>query len=500
MYTPDIASQCTYARKFGRLFPHLDAWTTDEQMPSDYLKTISDEQDFLFQSFNDSSGIPAGYTYLGQFIAHDLSLDPSSTHETLADNEPIWNYRSQALDLDALYGGGPWGSPFLYDHDYKFVLERIWEPSYKQPPFYDIPRYNGKAIIADKRNDENLLISQLHLAFMCFHNKMIDRCKGKFMGEKVFFEARRLTIWHYQYVVVHDYLKQILGIKVWNDALRLLQIGTYFGQKPFIPVEFASAVFRFGHSQVRETYLFNQYLPLTRPIGLPIEKPGPPPFFVNWQLFFGTGMEARLFPNLNKLTQTEIASIFYVHKYEKEDRCLIHANKISPIFSTTLKKMGPDERPINLVNQNLQRGLKHKLPAGQAIAEMLGCPPVDWTALKYFFISSVNGCSKFPSSLNPEWFQNNTPLYYYILAEAYQQRGGQQLGALGAHIVKEVIVGLLKSDPTSYINQKHNWVPKVKTHNGDWVEKIDFSMADLLEMAGVFHGALVKDNSNSPQT
>lgn len=121
----------------------------------------------------------------------------------------------------------------------------------------------------------------------------------------------------------------------------------------------------------------------------------------------------------------------------------------------------------NLAERNLIRGLMLRLPSGQSVAKAMGLPPLT--------IENVPG---FPPHL-----VNNTPLWYYILYEAKELKGGKRLGPVGSRIVAEVIIGLIQGDKTSFLNQDPNWVPK--DINGD--EKKDFNMADLLELAGVYH-------------
>ena len=89
--------------------------------------------------------------------------------------------------------------------------------------FEDLPRSkDGTAIIADPRNDENLVLAGLHAAFLLFHNKAVD-----LMGEhdhraspgEVFRQARQLTTWHYQWMILHEFLPLFVGQALVNDIL-----------------------------------------------------------------------------------------------------------------------------------------------------------------------------------------------------------------------------------------------------------------------------------------
>ena len=65
----------------------------------------------------DNLNIPSGFTYLGQFIDHDITLDTSGIGERIDDPLTIENFRTSALDLDSIYGLGPGASPQLYARD-----------------------------------------------------------------------------------------------------------------------------------------------------------------------------------------------------------------------------------------------------------------------------------------------------------------------------------------------------------------------------------------------
>jgi len=214
--------------------------------------------------------LPAGYTYLSQFIDHDLTLDVTPLRSAHACVERIPNFRSPFLDLDQLYGGGPNVSPFLYRNDYsghgkeRFVIG----PDRKKGLEYDLPRnHEGIALVGDPRDDENLIIAQLHVAFLKYHNCVLNELEkgvessvqsaGPVRGT-LFEQARRLVTWHYQYIVIND----LLGNLIDRDVFKALQLGTApaVGSKFrcfSIPIEFSAAAFRFGHSMVRNHYPYN---------------------------------------------------------------------------------------------------------------------------------------------------------------------------------------------------------------------------------------------------
>ena len=137
----------------------------------------------------------------------------------------------------------------------------------------DMPRDgNGQAIIPERRNDENLIIVQFHKAVIQFHNQIVDYARAQGMRKEWVFEtARRLTRWHYQWAVIHDFLPRFVGDElvgtsgtVYKEIAGKSPVITLSYYKPtnkdgrpFMPVEFAVAAYRFGHSIIRPFYVLN---------------------------------------------------------------------------------------------------------------------------------------------------------------------------------------------------------------------------------------------------
>jgi hypothetical protein len=185
--------------------------------------------------------IPAGYTYLGQFVDHDITFDPTSALGRDNDPQALVNFRTPRYDLDSLYGSGPQDQPFLYDWDCEpcgvklLVGSNPKDPSLphdddRQPAPVDLPRNErGRALVGDARNDENLIVSQLHLLFIQFHNKVVDcLCANEsdLPATELFDEARRIVRWHYQWIVVHDLLERLAGKHVTRSVLKPAAPGT----------------------------------------------------------------------------------------------------------------------------------------------------------------------------------------------------------------------------------------------------------------------------------
>ena len=172
----------------------------------------------------DNQHVPSGFTYLGQFIDHDITLDLTSLGTRLEDPNATRNFRTPRLDLDSLYGLGPDGSPYLYERTRaapntalgppspKFLLGKNRTMDVPAGEFQnDLPRNSqGCALTGDHRNDENLIVAQTHLAFLKFHNKVVTELTDRSTpSETVFAEARRIVTWHYQWIVLYDFLERL---------------------------------------------------------------------------------------------------------------------------------------------------------------------------------------------------------------------------------------------------------------------------------------------------
>jgi Animal haem peroxidase len=235
---------------------------------------------------DENPAIPAGYTYLGQFIDHDITFDPASSLQKINDPDATEDFRTPRLDLDSLYGRGPDDQPYLYQDDFgikllhgrkirtdpaKIFLTDLHDVDRNIERKGDLPRnIEGRALIGDPRNDENNIICQIQALFINFHNKVVDKLievrpllakRGR--EQELFLEAQRIVRWTYQYIVMNDYLPKTVGHHTWNHVY----VGRGSPKHPepnlefykpqgsaYMPVEFSVAAFRFGHSQVRPSY------------------------------------------------------------------------------------------------------------------------------------------------------------------------------------------------------------------------------------------------------
>ncbi|GAA1016033.1 heme peroxidase family protein [Acrocarpospora pleiomorpha] len=405
----------------------------------------------------DNATHTAGVTFLGQFLDHDMTFDRSSPLGTVTAPEATPNTRTPGLDLDSVYGRGPVADPQLYNpaDTAKLKVE-------SGGLFEDLPRMaNGQAIIGDPRNDENLIISGLHCAFLLFHNRVVDHLRAQGQGGNVFAAAQQLVRWHYQWIILHEFLPLVIGQDVVNA---ILTGGRRFyrpapGQQ-FIPVEFQGACYRFGHSMVRPSYRANLagnsdgsaffgfiFDPAGQGQADPVDLRGGARAarrFIGWQTFFDFG-DGNVRPN--KRIDTKIST---------------------PLFNLPLAAISSGDPPTSLVQRNLLRHVTWSIPSGQNIARAIGIPALE---SQHFPELQAIGHG-LPAS---------TPLWYYILKEA-EVAGGLKLAGVGARIVGEVFIGLLQLDNASYLRTNPSWVPTLPRRSGG---AGDFRMVDLLTFARV---------------
>jgi heme peroxidase len=479
--TPRAAGLATSPDRFGRIFnvaPFADLNTaslrnamTEMGKPGGIMDARDPLQEGpvrlitnpeLSPNNLDNPAHTAGTTFVGQFLDHDMTFDQTSPLGVPTDPQATPNARTPALDLDSVYGRGPSATPQFYntaDRD-KFRVE-------SGGLFEDVPRQaNGTAIIADPRNDENLMISGLHAAFLLFHNNVVDRLRSQGQSGSVFAAAQQLVRWHYQWIIVHEFLPQIIGQALVNEILQNgRRIYNPVAGQQFIPVEFQGAAYRMGHSMVRPSYRANLR---GDPNGNPAT--GAPAFFgfifdpagegqadpvdlrggararrrfIGWQTFFDFG-DGQVRPN--KRLDTRIST---------------------PLFNLPLRAISSGAPPTSLPQRNLLRHITWSLPSGQSLAQAIGVTPL-WA-------ENFPELQQFGHGL-----PSSTPLWYYVLKEAQVLGGGQRLAGVGARIVGEVFLGLLQLDPTSYLATNRNWTPTLPRRNS-----ANFDMRDLLTFARV---------------
>jgi hypothetical protein len=375
----------------------------------------------------------AGWPFFGQFIAHDITADRSPLGHR-ADPEQIENFRTPRANLEGVYGAGPTGSPYLFQKDDPAKL-LLGEGE------HDVPRnHEGIALLGDQRNDTHLFMSQLQLAFIKTHNRLVDRLREDGVDEaEVFEDARRATTWHYQWVILREFLPLLVGPELVGE---LLEGGTTLfdpGDDPYIPFEFADAAYRYGHSQVRNAYRVNK-------------KFAPVPVFPDLMGFGAVPVDHAIDWSLQ----------FDVPGREPAQRSKKIDGKLPPsLISLPRQISGEDEGSAysSLANRDLQRGQGVGLPSGEAVAQELGVEPL----------------SPEQVGLAAAGWEQETPLWLYVLKEAEALEDGDRLGPVGGRLVGEVLIGIIDSDPESFRSVDPSWRPTLPSH-----EEGIFGIADIL--------------------
>jgi hypothetical protein len=413
----------------------------------------------------DDGTIPAAYTYLGQFIDHDITLTdgaPDVSAQTIAPLESlvgISNRRTPLLELDSLYGPTPGKEGDVPAADgAKMKIGELTQVGGLPPGksmLNDVPRkgrsqtpaIDREARIGDPRNDENLIVQQLHVAFLKAHNTLADQ-----LG--TFDSARHALILMYQSVIIDDFLRRICD----EAALdHIMENGNKFlaADGPlFMPLEFAAAAFRFGHSMVRNQYDFNlNFSPSSSSFMFTFTA-------LSGQLSPGFGGGTDTFPT-NWVIQWER---FLSLSGSKPQRARPIDTVLTPILADLRDEFGKTQQGIiapRLAIRNLRRGYMLSLPTGQAVAAKIGTTPL-----------AIDRAS---TGLAPEVvapFDKQTPLWLYVLAEA-KQNGGK-LGVVGTTIVAETLIALImRSKPSIFDSQGR----RTSTNR--------HSLADIIKLADV---------------
>lgn len=402
-----------------------------------------------------TQSIPVGFIFFGQFIDHDMTLDLSSSFSRLDQPEATGNARTPTLDLDCVYGDGPDGSPYLYHHGQASgngirLLTGADMPGADANAQQDLPRSAHKrAIIGDPRNDENRIISQMQLGFLRFHNHVVDHLAGKGVPEEnLFEEARRTVTWHYQWIVVNDFLRAMVGAPLLADILgKGRQVyrpegckhNAAYGGDPFIPIEFAAAAYRFGHSMVPQRIMiqtggasFELFGPS---LGLGFSPVTSPKQVVQW-------------PQVLDLTNATT------------DR----ADQLDARLAADLLDLPfvPANGVKSLAVRNLLRAQAFRLPSGETVARACGRPTAE--------IDAVHAAAEALAAAAGQGgaLAAGTPLWLYCLIEAAEigqevSPGtflkGEGLGPVGGRIVAETIIGVLELDSRSYLGANRSWTP-----------------------------------------
>ena len=424
------------AHRYTRMFPDLPHLTIDP-MVLHAVGRAGGACDSTKSPRQEARTIAAGWPVFGQFIAHDITADRSPvTHHD--DETMLRNIRSARLNLECLYGEGPVGNPFLFSRkDPAKLLLGLNDQGFAD----DLPRnQEGIALVGDPRQDVHLLVSQMQVAMIKAHNRLVDRLRQDGVAEAdLFNKSRQALILHYQWIALFEFLPVAIGEQ---RARRLLDEGPRFfrpGGAVSIPFEFADAAYRYGHCQMRQTYRVQ-----------------------------GRGHELNLFPDLMGFRAVPASRVidwsmlFDVPgeppalRARPIDGCLPDALLNLPVAITGQLD---DHDYESLAVRDLQRGVATGLPSGESIARLVGEEPLhpDEIGLREF------------------GWSGETPLWYYLLKEAEVREDGEHLGPVGSLIVGEVLLGIVDGDPESFRSIDPAWRPTLPSRGPG-----RFTIADLL--------------------
>jgi hypothetical protein len=430
-----VADPTTGPARYGRMFPDLEPLDCDLGVLIG-AGTRGGACDGSAKPDPGRSGDDAveaaGWPFFGQLIAHDITADRSPIAAGAAP-ETLRNARSPKLDLEMLYADGPIGSPYLFDLDdpAKFLLG---------PDGADVPRNQQEvAIIGDPRNDSHLFVLTLHFTLLRAHNRIVDLLREDGLAEAdVFATARTTLTWHHQWIVVHDFLPRLVGADL--VAQVLAEGGSWFSPpqgEAYIPLEFSHGAYRYGHGQIRHGY----------------------------RLLTG-GPEVPVFPDLLGFRpppdrhRLDLAQIFDLPGHPPAQRAKRLDGRLpTSLISLPEQVTGAVDDPAHgsLAVRDLIRGGSTALPSGEAIAQLLNEVPLS------------------AGELGKTW-PHETPLWFYILKEAEHRGAGDRLGPVGARIVAEVLIGLLRADPASFLTREPDWIPTLPGSG------VGFGLGDLLTL------------------
>ncbi len=439
--------------RFGRIFRKSNYNPTD-----DAIHALAQTMLEANTPDNDNPEVPIGITFLGQFIDHDLTLDATTLFGQQQDPQAITDFRTPNLDLDNLYGAGPGVSRHMYDvrmPDTDNPVKLLLDPDRD----FDLPRNtSNSALIGDLRNDENFLVCQLHLAFMKFHNAVVDLYRStnaaKYAGlhgnMQLFKDASQTVRWHYQWIVVHEFLPAILESSVLKDVRengRKLYLWKEQANYPFMPVEFSTAAYRLGHTMLRQDYQINVTMKADL-FDLPV---------------FGS-------PRIDSSYKLDFKFFFdYPGQPPAQRSRKFDAKITAPVFQLPFIDPKQDP-PVSLPERNMLRAKVFGVPSGQEIAEQMVKRGIHLPKIYSNADLGIDGISG---------LEDQAPLWFYILKESeFKPTNALRLGPVGSRIVAEVILGLLTDIPGNYLHDNPEFKPTLPS-----AQPGRFRIVDLLNFA-----------------
>jgi len=489
---------------FGTMFPRLAPFHYSDQAAADLAATMEnpapDPPGTDRGTRDDSATLPSEYTYLGQFIDHNLDFDVTAQPTADVNANALTNFESFRFDLNNVFGGGPTVDPQLYAADHRHLLASgiLGTPQADGFPtvsgnggVFDLARSsaNGQAILVEPRDDEDQILSQIEAAVVAFYNDFVNQ------GDS-YAQARQLTEDYYQEIVLTDVLPAFVGQSTINKYLTFGSGGTPHVNTPnvpnanFTPIEFSVGAYRFGHALVRDNYHINDIFPTTTDIddnvsifnlnsfqtgdlsgGAPLpapngattttctstslcDQPNPAGHQIQWKYFVPELDANPNDPGINfaRQTQPTISPALFNLPAEAIAGC---PDVADPVCNGT----------GDLIARDFARGNYDGLASGQAIAQALGCHVLSAPSL---------------NQTHDAVFNTGTPLIYYVLAEAAKAR--QVLGCVGQSIVAQTFIQVLWDTPGSILHTNFRPNPSLVKLAP---ETPRFSFGDLLVDTGL---------------
>ena len=409
--------QTKQPQHFARLFPELEPLTLTELQ----VKQLA----LSMQGWDPKTShcITNGLAIFSQFLAHDVTFEVTSKFKNGQPSGQLLNERTINFDLDCVYGQR--NQTFYYDETDKDKL--LLGKHYREhgQEWYDLQRNAQQiAIIPDGRNDENIIVSRFQVLMIQFHNRMVDYVREKGETEQVFEKARKLVLWHYHWLIVHEYLKKMLDPAIFQS---ITEEGCLFYTEPHaLPLEFSGAAFRVGHSQSLDKLRINDYTEKGLfELGAFTEMDE----YIDWRYLFDFGDGKVQFA---KSLDIRIAEAFHDIPFINEQDSFLRS----------------------LPFRNMMRSLTYGLASGEDIACRLGFEPIEVDESQQLGLPG-------------------TPLWYYILKEAELLTGGEHLGPVGSTILGECFFTILLHDDWSYLKVYPKWKPSIGQHG-------QFNFVDLV--------------------
>ncbi|MEU4804673.1 heme peroxidase family protein [Actinosynnema sp. NPDC023587] len=465
--------------------------------------------------------VPAGFTYLGQFVDHDLTMDRTESQLGGDVNlDDLVQGRSPALDLDSVYGRGPLDPTDRVFYAADQVKLKVGRTSKTPVPDnrtnvelegFDLPRAGSgvtgadrrRALIPDLRNDENLAVAQTHLAFIRFHNRVVDElARTGLSGQRLFQAARAQVVRHYQWMLRHDHLPRVVDPAIVDDVFatgrRFFEAGDGHRsatQPATMPLEFSVAAYRLGHSMIRGAYQWNRVFRTpeneqdTGALGAGtllqlFTFSGTSGNFVN-----GSDLDDPNTPGPDALPTNWVADFRRLYDFTEVGRPdlapglgggnvtkLIDSLLVDPLTQLpagTFEGRGQVVPPIhrNLAFRNLTRANMVRLASGQQMASLFDVEPL--TAEQILVGNGGARLDGLPEEQRAALVEA-TPLWFYTLREA--EFGDGLLGPVGGRIVAEVFHRSMESSRSSIVREPY-WRPEFGP------DPTTFRMTDLLLFA-----------------